>query len=235
MGVLEGDPNWYLVELPDNEVGWINIESADLELNGDQNAITPMPGPTLTATSTMEPTATATGTRTPLDPLAFDNRTLKAQEAASVWNIGNVELGEKIDNISEGEDLVLLSGPTTGVVDQGSSTEGEWYLVRRTNTSVPLGWVEGRFLEFTPLIHEMIYDGPQYVGLLRARLSTNSEAIKFVQTRLQKLGYSTGTIDGVFGQNTRSAVIEFQTQNGLQADGIVGPDTWSMLVNIEVK
>lgn len=35
--------------------------------------------------------------------------------------------------------------------------------------------------------------------------------------------------DGIFGAKTREAVINFQKQNGLRADGIVGPLTWAKL------
>ncbi len=36
--------------------------------------------------------------------------------------------------------------------------------------------------------------------------------------------------DGIFGPQTRIAVVAFQNQNGLAADGIVGPQTWSALI-----
>lgn len=36
-------------------------------------------------------------------------------------------------------------------------------------------------------------------------------------------------VDGIFGDNTRAAVIEFQHMSGLAADGIVGPNTMSAL------
>lgn len=36
-------------------------------------------------------------------------------------------------------------------------------------------------------------------------------------------------IDGIFGPLTEEAVIEFQKNNGLTADGIVGPKTWEKL------
>lgn len=38
------------------------------------------------------------------------------------------------------------------------------------------------------------------------------------------------TADGVFGSGTKSAVLAFQSGNGLSADGIVGPATWGKLV-----
>jgi peptidoglycan hydrolase-like protein with peptidoglycan-binding domain len=37
------------------------------------------------------------------------------------------------------------------------------------------------------------------------------------------------TTDGIFGPNTRSAVVTFQRRNGLLPDGVVGPATWAAL------
>lgn len=38
------------------------------------------------------------------------------------------------------------------------------------------------------------------------------------------------TVDGIFGNGTKSAVVSFQRSKGLGADGIVGPLTWNALV-----
>ena len=47
----------------------------------------------------------------------------------------------------------------------------------------------------------------------------------FVMTK--SLGYT--EIDGIFGAKTEAAVKDFQSANGLTADGIVGPNTWHAL------
>ncbi len=44
---------------------------------------------------------------------------------------------------------------------------------------------------------------------------------------IKALGYT--EIDGAFGAQTEAAVKDFQSGNGLTADGIVGPQTWSAL------
>ncbi|MEO0406687.1 MAG: peptidoglycan-binding domain-containing protein [Cyanobacteria bacterium P01_A01_bin.135] len=49
--------------------------------------------------------------------------------------------------------------------------------------------------------------------------------VRRLQQRLDDLGYSPGVIDGVFGQDTQAAVIRFQRDRGLTADGIVGSVT----------
>ena len=55
--------------------------------------------------------------------------------------------------------------------------------------------------------------------------------VKKIQTRLTELGYYTGPISGNFLAKTAAAVKRFQTQNGLEADGIIGEDTWNLLFN----
>ncbi|MBP3708387.1 MAG: peptidoglycan-binding protein [Clostridia bacterium] len=49
------------------------------------------------------------------------------------------------------------------------------------------------------------------------------------QDGLNTLGYSAGSLDGIFGNNTRNAVIRYQSAKGLVADGIVGCNTWRAL------
>lgn len=48
---------------------------------------------------------------------------------------------------------------------------------------------------------------------------------KAVQQKLKELGFYKGSVDGVYGSGTRSAVIAFQKSRGLVADGIVGAKT----------
>ena len=50
-----------------------------------------------------------------------------------------------------------------------------------------------------------------------------------LQQRLIYLKFNPGTPDGIFGTNTRNAVIAFQRSKGIAADGIVGRDTYSKL------
>jgi hypothetical protein len=49
--------------------------------------------------------------------------------------------------------------------------------------------------------------------------------VKLLQQSLAKLGFSTGTPDGVYGPATQNAVERFQVSQGLPEDGIVGPQT----------
>ena len=55
--------------------------------------------------------------------------------------------------------------------------------------------------------------------------------VLILQDALNALGYSTQTLDGVFGGNTRNALVAYQRDNGLSADGVVGCGTWTRIVN----
>lgn len=46
-----------------------------------------------------------------------------------------------------------------------------------------------------------------------------------LQARLQDLGFYTGLVDGYFGLQTHTALMSYQREYGLSADGICGPDT----------
>lgn len=61
------------------------------------------------------------------------------------------------------------------------------------------------------------------------KLSSRGEEVKEIQEALTKRGHSLGEIDGIFGNATRRAVIAFQKEVGLNADGVVGPQTWKSL------
>lgn len=58
---------------------------------------------------------------------------------------------------------------------------------------------------------------------------SRGDDVKELQKMLTEAGFSCGAADGVFGTNTKKAVIEYQKSKGLTADGIVGEKTWSAL------
>jgi N-acetylmuramoyl-L-alanine amidase len=62
------------------------------------------------------------------------------------------------------------------------------------------------------------------------RLGSTGSAVRDVQRRLQRLAAAELQVDGEFGPRTLEAVRRFQRARGLEADGMVGPDTWQELV-----
>ncbi|MER7072368.1 peptidoglycan-binding protein [Terrabacter sp. NPDC000476] len=61
------------------------------------------------------------------------------------------------------------------------------------------------------------------------RQGQTSDAVRGVQSALTAQGYAV-TVDGVFGAGTASATKAFQTAHALDADAVVGPNTWSRLL-----
>ena len=59
----------------------------------------------------------------------------------------------------------------------------------------------------------------------RLELGSSGNEVALLQARLIALGYAPGRTDGSFDAGTRSAVVNFQSRNGLKADGIAGPLT----------
>ncbi|MBQ7064657.1 MAG: peptidoglycan-binding protein [Firmicutes bacterium] len=65
--------------------------------------------------------------------------------------------------------------------------------------------------------------------------STNTSAVRTLQTWLNAVGYSVGPVDGDFGNQTVNAVKQFQTAKKLTVDGVVGQQTWRALAEAYAK
>jgi len=61
------------------------------------------------------------------------------------------------------------------------------------------------------------------------RLGSRGEMVTMLQHKLQMLGYYHGSLDGIFGPLTATAVKGFQSAHGLTPDGIVGPKTMAAI------
>ncbi len=58
---------------------------------------------------------------------------------------------------------------------------------------------------------------------------SSGDEVKKIQEKLSELGFYTGDIDGIFGNETEEAVKDFQKSEGLTIDGIVGNNTLESL------
>ena len=63
----------------------------------------------------------------------------------------------------------------------------------------------------------------------KLKRGAKGENVKLVQQRLTDLGYFSGPISGNYMNKTVEAMKQFQTNNGLKADGVTGEDTWTLL------
>lgn len=62
-----------------------------------------------------------------------------------------------------------------------------------------------------------------------SKLGSRGEEVRRIQTKLKSLGYYKGTVDGIYGTQTRNAVKSFQKNCGITVDGIAGPKTLKFL------
>ncbi|MFI7413313.1 protein kinase [Streptomyces sp. NPDC049627] len=86
-----------------------------------------------------------------------------------------------------------------------------------------------------PTAPPWISECTHYSGSGRTRQGDSGKRVLQVQCMLTKRGYSVGSTgtDGDFGPGTEAAVRLFQSDKGLDADGIVGHATWSALRGTE--
>ncbi len=67
------------------------------------------------------------------------------------------------------------------------------------------------------------------IGVATLKQGSTGSDVKTVQQRLKNWGYYTGSVDGIYGSQTKKAVEYFQRKNGLTVDGIVGTQTYNAL------
>ena len=58
-----------------------------------------------------------------------------------------------------------------------------------------------------------------------SKYGSRGTEVRTIQEKLKRWGYYTGSVDGIYGSLTVSAVKKFQQKNGLTVDGIAGPKT----------
>lgn len=74
-------------------------------------------------------------------------------------------------------------------------------------------------------LREASYQLGARILLYRLAAPMVGDDVATLQARLQNLGYYTGLVDGVFGENTHNSVCLYQAEYGLTSDGICGPAT----------
>ncbi|MGV8984165.1 C40 family peptidase [Clostridium sp.] len=67
------------------------------------------------------------------------------------------------------------------------------------------------------------------MGQPNIKIGSTGKAVEYLQQSITKLGYNPGSIDGMFGSTTETAVRSFQIAKGLVVEGIVGNNTWTAI------
>ena len=77
-------------------------------------------------------------------------------------------------------------------------------------------------------------ESPAKCDLPELYKGSKGETVKALQILLIGNGCSCGSygVDGDFGSATKAAVVKYQCQNGLEDDGVVGPNTWAKLLGL---
>lgn len=109
--------------------------------------------------------------------------------------------------------------------------------IRLHNLAVQLGvWYYVEPLSMTPTwVHfDKRYDRPAACGgssgFPTLRQGSIGNYVLILQDALNALGFSTQTLDGRFGPNTRNALINYQRRYGLCIDGVAGCRTWNSIL-----
>lgn len=84
-----------------------------------------------------------------------------------------------------------------------------------------------KIIEYTSVVYNYInqdnlHNPAQFV---LSQYGSRGNEVRQIQTKLKQLGHYKGSIDGIFGSDTKKAVISFQKSCGLKADGVAGPKT----------
>lgn len=75
--------------------------------------------------------------------------------------------------------------------------------------------------------------GPKTLNAcITVRQGARGNITRWIQNKLNSLGYNCGVADGIFGNGTKQAIMKLQSSRGLTVDGIVGKNTWRVLLGM---
>lgn len=80
-------------------------------------------------------------------------------------------------------------------------------------------------IQYTADIYNVNSGNEQEGVYVLSKYGSRGTEVRQIQTKLKQLGYYKGSIDGIYGTQTKNAVIAFQKNCGITADGIAGPKT----------
>lgn len=162
---------------------------------------------TTTATTSTATTGTTTAGTTTAGTTISTTGTTTAKPAENPTVRANKEIQQDL------ADLGFYSGPINGIYGPLTTAAVKKFQARAT---LPVDGVAG----------------PQTMAAINLALGNETTgAVDLLQTALSGLCYYGGKVDGVFGSGTEAALIAFQKQAGIKADGRYGPATAAALAD----
>lgn len=160
----------------------------------------------------------------------YETQSLLFSEDAIRGDVGTTTLSSTLRYGDSGNDVLTLQnrlieiGYLTGSADgvYGVSTKKAVVAFQKANSLVRDG-VTGTKTQAILFSTSAISNTVSTSKTLKE--GSISDAVADLQERLITLGYLNGNADGIFGTKTALALINFQKQNGLSADGIAGTRT----------
>ena len=123
-------------------------------------------------------------------------------------------------------------------VGQRSTAAERRKIYRAAVRSGAWGYVEPMSMTPTWVHFDRRYGKPACAGSTAGyptlRRGSRSTYVLILQDALNALGYSTNTLDGIFGHATESALKACQRRFGLRADGVCGCATWKKIAGATV-
>lgn len=141
-----------------------------------------------------------------------DGKTLKPGTAVFTYNKAKDIRGHVGLYVGDGT-VIEAAGTKQGVITS-KITASKW-----------VEWGELKYVDYGVSVEDTSMSINPYPTL---KYGSKGDDVVKLQDMLASCGSSI-TVDGIFGNGTRSAVVAFQNKHGLVADGIVGPKTWAAL------
>lgn len=176
------------------------------------------------------------------------------EEASDTVSYPNIKLGSKGSDVKKAQQLLIAKGYSCGAAgadgdfgagtynavkkfqaDNGLDADGivganTWAALLKTEQPKPETKPEQTEPEKESEKPVTPTDSACIVDLPIVRQGDNGFPVIAVQTLLGKHNFNVNYIDGDFGPDTLAKVKAFQKAKGLDADGIVGRDTWTTLL-----
>ncbi|WP_238906621.1 GH25 family lysozyme [Clostridium sp. YIM B02506] len=154
-------------------------------------------------------------------PMSTGFREVVGHQYTDVGKVQGINGNVDLNNFTEG---VFLSGQHTNIDQSRREIDVNGWVARLQDECNTQGFSNQK-VDNAP--------GPITLsGCPLLKIGAKGNITRLVQEKLNALGFNCGETDGIFGEKTRAAVINYQRSKGLSADGIVGQNTWRKLLGL---